>query len=95
MSIPAVQSIRFGVADGIATLTLHRPGKRNAIDDVTRGELLTPLTRRAGTAAHPRRYHNREQPGLLRGQRCAGDDAARLEQPASALAFNNWILRAP
>ena len=31
------------VEDGIATLRLNRPERRNAIDDATRGELIAAL----------------------------------------------------
>jgi len=89
MSIPAFHFIRFEVADGIATLTLHRPEKRNAIDDVMRGELLTAVDA-AGRDGGIRAV-------IITGGGqgfCAGGDVQammrRLEQPASALAFNGW-----
>lgn len=39
------ERIRYGAAEGVATLTLNRPEKRNALDDRTVSELKTGLAR--------------------------------------------------
>lgn len=83
------ESIRLDVDQGVATLTLHRPEKRNAINDAMRGELTTALEA-AGRDAAVRAL---VVTGSGRGF-CAGGDLQammlRMAEPATALAFNGW-----
>ena len=84
-----VSLIELQVADGIATLTLNRPEKRNAISDAMRSELtsaLQSLARNAGVRAL-----------VLTGSGkgfCAGGDVEgmrrRMEAPAGEVGFNGW-----
>lgn len=84
-----VSLIELQVADGIATLTLNRPEKRNAISDAMRSELtsaLQSLARDAGVRAL-----------VLTGSGkgfCAGGDVEgmrrRMEAPAGEVGFNGW-----
>jgi enoyl-CoA hydratase/carnithine racemase len=39
----AFETLRFEVADGVGTVTLHRPGKLNALNTVMLEELLAVL----------------------------------------------------
>src|SRR3569833_1142147 len=84
-----VSLIELQVADGIATLTLNRPEKRNAISDAMRSELtsaLQSLARNAGVRALV-------LPGSGKGF-CAGGDVEgmrrRMEAPAGEVGFNGW-----
>ncbi len=40
MALPALESLRYNVEDGIATITLHRPEKMNAFTALMRDELV-------------------------------------------------------
>ncbi len=82
-------SLSLAVEDGIATLTLQRPDKRNAIDDPMRVELIDALD------------HVGRDPAIralvLTGAGkafCAGGDIAAMQQraqaPAGDIAFNGW-----
>ena len=83
------ETIRLDIADGVATLTLNRPDKRNAINDGMRGELLAALA----AAERDRRVRALIVTGSGTGF-CAGGDVQamkqRMEEPATALAFNGW-----
>ncbi|MCI4665608.1 MAG: enoyl-CoA hydratase-related protein [Neomegalonema sp.] len=46
----AFQEIRFGVDDGLATITLARPERRNALTNAMRGEIRAALRRAAQEA---------------------------------------------
>jgi len=83
------ESIRLDVARGIATLTLNRPEKRNAINDAMRSELTAALDA-AGRDASVRAL---VVTGSGRGFCSGGDVQAmmqRIAEPATALAFNGW-----
>ena len=83
------EAIRLDVESGVATLTLHRPEKRNAINDAMRGELAAALDAAGGDAA----VRALVVTGSGRGF-CAGGDVQgmmqRMAEPATALAFNGW-----
>ena len=74
----ADQRILYDVADGVATITLNRPEKRNALDDQTIEELKECFARTNDEAA--------VRVVLLRGAGpdfCAGADLSQLEKIAA------------
>ena len=74
---------------GIATLTLNRPEKRNAMNDAMRTELIDTLERLAQDKAVRAIVLTGSGKGF-----CAGGDVAAMEQrmsaPVGELAFNGW-----
>lgn len=85
----AFETIRMDVSGGVATLTLYRPEKRNAINEVMREELAVAL-HTAGADRNIRAL-------VITGSGpsfCAGGDVQgmmqRMAEPAQALAFNGW-----
>ena len=86
MSTPTIE---LTLDSRIATITLNRPDKRNAITDDMRTELIDVLTR---VSSDPQ-----VQAVILTGNGkgfCAGGDvsgmAQRMEAPAGEVAFNGW-----
>jgi enoyl-CoA hydratase/carnithine racemase len=81
--------IDLQVRDGIATLTLNRPEKRNAITDAMRTEFIEALER---VAADPK-IRALVLTGAGKGF-CAGGDVAgmqkRMDAPAGDVGFNGW-----
>lgn len=81
--------INLTVSSGIATLTLNRPDKRNAMSDDMRSEFTAALERVAGDKAIRALVLTGAGQGF-----CAGGDVAgmerRLSQPAGDVAFNGW-----
>ncbi len=78
MSAPTFERLHYEQADGLATITLARPEKRNALDDLLLRELLTAV---ATADATPE-----VRVLLLRGDGadfCAGVDLAQLERITS------------
>jgi enoyl-CoA hydratase/carnithine racemase len=81
--------IQLQVESGIATLTLNRPDKRNAMSDDLRSEFIHALERVAADKAI--------RALVLTGAGkafCAGGDIAGMERrmnaPAGEIAFNGW-----
>lgn len=73
------ERVAYAVAGGVATLTLTRPEKRNALDPAMVSALLAALTRAAGDDA--------VRAVLLRGEGpdfCAGADLAGLARSAAS-----------
>ena len=75
--------------DGIATLTLNRPAKRNAMNDALRAQLIAALESVAADKSI--------RAVVLTGAGkafCAGGDIAgmqeRMEAPPGEIAFNGW-----
>ena len=86
MSTPLID---LKVSDGIATLTLDRPDKRNAMSDAMRSEFIDALERVASDKAI--------RALVLTGAGkafCAGGDIAgmerRMQAPTGEIAFNGW-----
>jgi enoyl-CoA hydratase/carnithine racemase len=82
------QTIAYVVDDGIATMTLNRPAKKNAIDLVMRGEI-------AEVVSHIR--HDREVRALVitgaGGAFCAGGDISSMKEgDGSAEGARNRML---
>lgn len=81
--------IELQVADGVATLTLNRPEKRNAISDAMRSELTAALQSVARDATVRALVLTGRGKGF-----CAGGDVEgmrrRMEAPAGEVAFNGW-----
>jgi enoyl-CoA hydratase/carnithine racemase len=77
------------VSAGIATITLNRPEKRNAITDDIRTELIHALER----VAADRAVRALVLTGAGKGF-CAGGDVAgmqrRMDAPAGEVGFNGW-----
>lgn len=72
------ERVLYDVADGVATITLNRPDKRNALDDQTIAELKACFARTNDEAA--------VRVVLLRGAGpdfCAGADLSQLEKIAA------------
>ena len=76
-------------ADGIATLRINRPARRNAIDDATRGLMIEALESAAADTA--------VRALIVTGTGsafCAGGDVSGMQQRLSApheeIAFNGW-----
>lgn len=89
---PAPESpglVELEVADGIATLWLNRPEKRNAMSDAMRSEFIAALERIT--------YDKSIRALVLTGRGkgfCAGGDVAGMEQrmnaPQGEVGFNGW-----
>ncbi len=81
--------IRLQTRDGVATLTLNRPDKRNAISDAMRSELIQALEHVAQDRAIRALVLTGEAKGF-----CAGGDIAgmqrRMDAPAGEVGFNGW-----
>ena len=81
--------IQLQVEGGIATLTLNRPEKRNAMSDAMRSEFIDALERVAADKAIRALVLTGAGKGF-----CAGGDIAGMEKrmnaPAGEIAFNGW-----
>ncbi|MBC8740355.1 enoyl-CoA hydratase/isomerase family protein [Paraburkholderia sp. UCT31] len=85
----STSNIELTITSHVATITLNRPEKRNAISDDMRTELIEALSR-VSTDPEVRAV-------VLTGNGkgfCAGGDvsgmAKRMEAPAGEMAFNGW-----
>ena len=87
MSTPPL--IDLQVDTGIATLTLNRPDKRNAMSDAMRGEFIHALEQVAADKAIRALVLTGAGKGF-----CAGGDVAGMEKrmnaPAGEVGFNGW-----
>lgn len=81
--------IDLQLQDGIATLTLNRPDKRNAMSDDMRTEFIHALERVSADKAIRALVLTGAGKGF-----CAGGDIAGMERrmsaPAGEIAFNGW-----
>jgi enoyl-CoA hydratase/carnithine racemase len=81
--------IQLQVEGGIATVTLNRPDKRNAMSDDMRGEFIHALERVAADKAIRALVLTGAGKGF-----CAGGDIAGMERrmnaPAGEVGFNGW-----
>src|SRR5256885_11900337 len=81
--------ILLNVADAVATLTLNRPDKRNAMSDDMRTEFIDALERVAADKAIKALVLTGAGKGF-----CAGGDIAgmqrRMNAPAGEGGFNGW-----
>ena len=81
--------IKLQTHEGVATLTLNRPDKRNAISDAMRSELIHALEGVAQDRAIKALVLTGEGKGF-----CAGGDIAgmqrRMDAPAGEVGFNGW-----
>lgn len=81
--------VLLDVQDGIATLTLNRPDKRNAMSDEMRTQFVTALE----SVAADKSIRALVLTGAGKGF-CAGGDIAgmerRMKAPAGEIAFNGW-----
>jgi enoyl-CoA hydratase/carnithine racemase len=79
----------FGVEDGIATMRLNRPERRNPIDDATRGLMIEALESAAADPAVRALVVTGTGTAF-----CAGGDVRgmqqRLSAPPEEVAFNGW-----
>jgi enoyl-CoA hydratase/carnithine racemase len=75
---------------GVATITLNRPDKRNAMSDAVRTEFVAALER----ATHDKAVRAVVLTGAGKGF-CAGGDIAGMERrmsaPTGEIAFNGWV----
>ncbi|CAE6688120.1 enoyl-CoA hydratase/isomerase family protein [Paraburkholderia domus] len=82
-------TIQVTIESRIATITLNRPEKRNAISNEMRLELITALEE----VSRDRQVHAVVLTGNGKGF-CAGGDvsgmAERMQAPAGEIAFNGW-----
>ncbi|HSV80192.1 MAG TPA: enoyl-CoA hydratase-related protein [Ramlibacter sp.] len=81
--------IQLQVEGGIATLTLNRPDKRNAMSDAMRTEFIAALERVAADKAIRALVLTGAGKGF-----CAGGDISGMEKrmnaPTGEIAFNGW-----
>jgi len=81
--------IQLEVVDGVATLWLNRPEKRNAMSDDMRTEFIAALERVANDKAIRALVLTGKGNGF-----CAGGDIAgmerRMQAPAGEVGFNGW-----
>jgi len=81
--------IQLEVVDGVATLWLNRPEKRNAMSDDMRTEFIAALKRVANDKAIRALVLTGKGNGF-----CAGGDIAgmerRMQAPAGEVGFNGW-----
>jgi enoyl-CoA hydratase/carnithine racemase len=81
--------VELEVADGIATLWLNRPEKRNAMSDDMRTEFIAALEHVANDKAIRALVLTGRGKGF-----CAGGDVAgmerRMQAPAGEVGFNGW-----
>jgi enoyl-CoA hydratase/carnithine racemase len=81
--------VLLDVQDGVATLTLNRPEKRNAMSDEMRTQFVTALESVAADKAIRALVLTGSGKGF-----CAGGDIAgmerRMQAPAGEIAFNGW-----
>jgi enoyl-CoA hydratase/carnithine racemase len=81
--------VQLQVEGGIATLTLNRPDKRNAMSDAMRSEFIHALERVAADKAIRALVLTGAGKGF-----CAGGDIAGMEKrmnaPTGEIAFNGW-----
>jgi enoyl-CoA hydratase/carnithine racemase len=81
--------IHLEVADGIATITLNRPDKRNAMSDAMRSEFIEALELVSADKAIKALVLTGAGKGF-----CAGGDIAGMEKrmnaPAGDVGFNGW-----
>ncbi|WP_175711554.1 enoyl-CoA hydratase/isomerase family protein [Burkholderia ambifaria] len=84
-----MQTIDVTIQSNIATLTLNRPDKRNAVSDAMRAELIEALD----SLARAPEVRAVIVTGSGKGF-CAGGDIAgmaqRMDAPADEVAFNGW-----
>jgi len=82
-------AIAYDVTDGVATLRLDRPERRNAIDDAMRGEMIAALEEAASDPAVRAMVVTGTGTAF-----CAGGDVRgmrnRLAAPQEDVAFNGW-----
>lgn len=82
-------AIAYDVTDGVATLRLDRPERRNAIDDAMRGEMIAALENAASDPAVCALVVTGTGTAF-----CAGGDVRgmrnRLAAPQEDVAFNGW-----
>ncbi|WP_076997303.1 enoyl-CoA hydratase/isomerase family protein [Variovorax sp. KK3] len=87
--IKTQELVLLQVDAGIATLTLNRPEKRNAISDAMRTELIGALEQVAADATIRALVLTGTGKGF-----CAGGDVAgmqrRMDAPAGEVGFNGW-----
>ena len=81
--------IEFSIEDGVATLALNRPEKRNAMTDEMRAEFVDALQRTAADKAIRALVLTGNGKGF-----CSGGDIAgmqkRMDAPHGEVAFNGW-----
>jgi enoyl-CoA hydratase/carnithine racemase len=81
--------IELEVADGVATLWLNRPDKRNAMSDDMRTQFIAALEQ----VSHDKAIRALVLTGRGKGF-CAGGDVAgmerRMQAPAGEVGFNGW-----
>lgn len=84
-----MQTIDVTIQSNIATLTLNRPDKRNAVSDAMRTELIDALDSLARAPEVRAVIVTGNGKGF-----CAGGDIAgmaqRMEAPSDEVAFNGW-----
>jgi enoyl-CoA hydratase/carnithine racemase len=89
INTPEPSLIDLEVDAGIATLTLNRPDKRNAITDAMRTELIDALEQVTADGAIRALVLTGAGKGF-----CAGGDVAgmqrRMDAPAGEVGFNGW-----
>ncbi|MEJ2030247.1 MAG: enoyl-CoA hydratase/isomerase family protein [Maritimibacter sp.] len=87
VSLP--EFITVSLNDGIATITLNRPEKRNAINDQMRAELIAAFAEADADKSVRAIILTGAGKGFCSGGDIAGM-RARLDAPTGEVAFNGW-----
>ncbi|MFZ7091457.1 enoyl-CoA hydratase/isomerase family protein [Primorskyibacter sp. 2E233] len=88
-AVPLPEFITVSHNDGIATITLNRPEKRNAINDQMRAELIAAFAEADADKSVRAIILTGAGKGFCSGGDIAGM-RARLDAPTGEVAFNGW-----
>ena len=91
-------TVLYGVADGVATITLNRPESRNALNRAMCEDLIAATAAAAADPERAARARARQRAGVLRRRRpqgAQGHDRRRRAHPPHARVRRLWRARKP